>query len=62
MYEEKPEDVGDLYLDMAEAFHENGYYHTSKPLLERLVHSDQFNLVRQLPPLPTLPDSQPDLS
>lgn len=43
------EDVGDLYLDVSDAFHDNGYYSVSKPLLERLISSQHFNTVMSTP-------------
>ncbi|KAK2171464.1 hypothetical protein NP493_1062g00073 [Ridgeia piscesae] len=41
---EQPNDVGDLYLDVAEAFMEVGNYKSAKPILASLVHSDNYNL------------------
>jgi len=45
---EQPNDVGDLYLDVAEAFMEVGNYKSAKPILASLVHSDNYNLVSTL--------------
>ena len=42
---EQPDDVGDLYLDVAEAFMEEGGYKPAKPILAALVHSQNYNLV-----------------
>ena len=42
---EQPNDVGDLYLDVAEAFMEVGDYKQAKPILASLVHSENYNLV-----------------
>ncbi|KAI0230463.1 General transcription factor 3C polypeptide 3 [Lamellibrachia satsuma] len=41
---EQPNDVGDLYLDVAEAFMEVGDYKQAKPILASLVHSENYNL------------------
>ena len=45
---EQPNDVGDLYLDVAEAFMEVGNYKSARPILAALVHSDNYNLVSAL--------------
>ena len=42
---ENTEEVGDLFLDMCEALHENGNYKLARPLLEKLVSSQSYNLV-----------------
>lgn len=39
------DDVGDLFLDITDALQENGYYNLAKPLLEKLVKSQQYSLV-----------------
>lgn len=43
---ESPEEVGDLYLDVAEAYMECGDYSEAKPYLINLVHSEKYHLVR----------------
>ena len=45
LFEESPNDMGDLYLDVAEAFMDKGVYKEAKPILATLVHSDSYNLV-----------------
>ena len=42
---EDPEEVGDLYLDVAEAHMENGQYKEAKMILASLVKSTNYNLV-----------------
>ena len=45
LFDESPEDMGDLYLDVAEAYMEKGDYTQAKPILSALVASNQYNLV-----------------
>ena len=45
---ESVEEVGDLYLDVAEAYMDKGYYAECKPLLASLVDSEKYNLVTTL--------------
>lgn len=42
--EQNPEDMGDLYLDVAEAFLDVGEYNSALPLLSALVCSERYNL------------------
>ena len=42
--EQSVEEVGDLYLDVAESFMETGEYEKALPLLSCLVCSEQYNL------------------
>lgn len=42
--EQSPEEVGDLYLDVAEAYLDQGEYASALPLLSVLVVSDKYNL------------------
>ncbi|XP_046887097.1 general transcription factor 3C polypeptide 3 isoform X2 [Hypomesus transpacificus] len=42
--DQSPEELGDLYLDVAEAFLEQGQYSSALPLLSALVCSDKYNL------------------
>eukprot|EP00106_Octopus_bimaculoides_P016150 XP_014783592.1 PREDICTED: general transcription factor 3C polypeptide 3-like [Octopus bimaculoides] len=42
-YEENIEQVGDLYLDIAEAYMENALYSEAKSLFSVLVHSTTYN-------------------
>lgn len=42
--EQSPEEVGDLYLDVAEAYLDQGEYLSALPLLSVLVISDKYNL------------------
>uniref|UniRef100_A0A667WMA2 General transcription factor IIIC, polypeptide 3 n=1 Tax=Myripristis murdjan TaxID=586833 RepID=A0A667WMA2_9TELE len=44
LMEHSPEEVGDLYLDVGEAFLEEGKYVSALPLLSALVTSDKYNL------------------
>ncbi|XP_014340256.1 general transcription factor 3C polypeptide 3 isoform X2 [Latimeria chalumnae] len=44
LLEQNPEEMGDLYLDVAEAFLEIGEYNSALPLLSALVCSEQYNL------------------
>ncbi|XP_062578498.1 general transcription factor 3C polypeptide 3-like [Saccostrea cucullata] len=44
LFEEEVEEVGDLYLDVAEAYIDQGYYAEAKPILQRLVCSENYNL------------------
>ena len=46
LYEENPDEVGDLYFDVAEAYMEMGCYREAEPILAQLVHSYKYNLVR----------------
>ena len=39
------DEIGDLYLDVAEAYMEQGYYKECKPILATLVDSEKYNLV-----------------
>ncbi|KFM61205.1 General transcription factor 3C polypeptide 3, partial [Stegodyphus mimosarum] len=41
---ENPEDFGDLYLDVAEAFMEIKEYEFAKTLLSKLLKTDNYNL------------------
>ncbi|TNN46369.1 General transcription factor 3C polypeptide 3 [Liparis tanakae] len=42
--EQNPEEIGDLYLDVGEAYLEEGKYMTALPLLSALVISEKYNL------------------
>lgn len=42
--DQNPEELGDLYLDVAEAFLDQGQYPAALPLLSALVCSDKYNL------------------
>lgn len=42
--EQSPEEIGDLYLDVAEAYLDQGEYASALPLLSVLVVSDKYNL------------------
>ncbi|KAJ8252810.1 hypothetical protein GJAV_G00205870 [Gymnothorax javanicus] len=44
LMEQSPEELGDLYLDVAEAFLEEGEYASALPLLSALVCSERYNL------------------
>lgn len=44
MMEQSPEELGDLYLDVAEAFMDKGEYSSALPLLSALVCSERYNL------------------
>uniref|UniRef100_T1JHP3 General transcription factor 3C polypeptide 3 n=1 Tax=Strigamia maritima TaxID=126957 RepID=T1JHP3_STRMM len=44
LFEEKLDEVGDLYLDLAEAFSEVGLYSKAAPLLSDLVKSENYNM------------------
>lgn len=44
MMEQSPEEMGDLYLDVAEAFMDKGEYGSALPLLAALVCSERYNL------------------
>ncbi|KAI5090218.1 general transcription factor 3C polypeptide 3, partial [Silurus meridionalis] len=44
MMEQSPEELGDLYLDVAEAFMDKGEYGSALPLLAALVCSERYNL------------------
>uniref|UniRef100_A0A8C5S9J3 Ral transcription factor IIIC subunit 3 n=1 Tax=Laticauda laticaudata TaxID=8630 RepID=A0A8C5S9J3_LATLA len=44
LVEQNPEDMGDLYLDVAEAFLDVGKYDLALPLLSSLVCSERYNL------------------
>lgn len=44
MMEQSPEELGDLYLDVAEAFMDEGEYISALPLLSALVCSERYNL------------------
>ena len=39
------DEIGDLYLDVAEAYMEQGFYKECKPILATLVDSEKYNLV-----------------
>ena len=47
-FSESVDEIGDLYLDVAEAYMEKGYYTECKPLLATLVDSEKYNLVSKL--------------
>ncbi|MGH0161267.1 UNVERIFIED_CONTAM: hypothetical protein FKN15_053805 [Acipenser sinensis] len=44
LMEQSPEEMGDLYLDVAEAFLDIGEYNSALPLLSALVCSERYNL------------------
>ncbi|XP_040261605.1 general transcription factor 3C polypeptide 3 [Bufo bufo] len=44
LMEQNPEEMGDLYLDVAEAFMDIGEYNSALPLLSGLVCSEKYNL------------------
>ncbi|XP_075040863.1 general transcription factor 3C polypeptide 3 [Mixophyes fleayi] len=44
LMEQNPEEMGDLYLDVAEAFLDIGEYNSALPLLSALVCSEKYNL------------------
>ncbi|XP_038132374.1 general transcription factor 3C polypeptide 3 isoform X2 [Cyprinodon tularosa] len=44
LVEQSPEEVGDLYLDVAEAYLEQGRYTSALPLLSALVLSEKYDL------------------
>ncbi|KPP62700.1 general transcription factor 3C polypeptide 3-like, partial [Scleropages formosus] len=44
LMEQSPEEFGDLYLDVAEAFLDEGKYSSALPLLSALVCSERYNL------------------
>ncbi|KAM4705951.1 general transcription factor 3C polypeptide 3 [Rhinophrynus dorsalis] len=44
LMEQNPEEMGDLYLDVAEAFLDVGEYNSALPLLSALVCSEKYNL------------------
>uniref|UniRef100_A0A3Q4AG37 Uncharacterized protein n=1 Tax=Mola mola TaxID=94237 RepID=A0A3Q4AG37_MOLML len=44
LMEQSPEEVGDLYLDVGEAYLEQGDYPSALPLLSALVISEKYNL------------------
>ena len=44
LMEQSPEEVGDLYLDVGEAYLEQGEYPSALPLLSALVISEKYNL------------------
>uniref|UniRef100_A0A8C5Q5Z0 Ral transcription factor IIIC subunit 3 n=1 Tax=Leptobrachium leishanense TaxID=445787 RepID=A0A8C5Q5Z0_9ANUR len=44
LMEQNPEEMGDLYLDAAEAFMDIGEYNSAIPLLSALVCSEKYNL------------------
>ncbi|KAG9262313.1 general transcription factor 3C polypeptide 3 isoform X1 [Astyanax mexicanus] len=44
LMEQSPEEMGDLYLDVAEAFMDEGEYNSALPLLSALVCSERYNL------------------
>ncbi|KAM8905587.1 general transcription factor 3C polypeptide 3 [Spinachia spinachia] len=44
LMEQSPEEIGDLYLDVGEAYLEEGEYMSALPLLSALVISEQYNL------------------
>uniref|UniRef100_A0A8V0Y8X2 Ral transcription factor IIIC subunit 3 n=1 Tax=Gallus gallus TaxID=9031 RepID=A0A8V0Y8X2_CHICK len=44
LVEQNPEEMGDLYLDVAEAFLDVGEYNSALPLLSALVCSERYNL------------------
>lgn len=45
VFAESPEEIGDLYLDIAEAYMEEGEYSDAQPILASLVESEKYNLV-----------------
>ncbi|GAA6216172.1 general transcription factor 3C polypeptide 3 isoform X1 [Lates japonicus] len=44
LMEQSPEEIGDLYLDVGEAYLEEGEYMSALPLLSSLVISNKYNL------------------
>nr|XP_046237968.1 general transcription factor 3C polypeptide 3 isoform X2 [Scatophagus argus] len=44
LMEQSPEEIGDLYLDVGEAYLEQGEYVSALPLLSALVVSEKYNL------------------
>ena len=46
---ENADEVGDLYLDIAEAYMDHGHYTLAKPLLATLVTTTNYNLVSVMP-------------
>ncbi|XP_040888710.1 general transcription factor 3C polypeptide 3 isoform X2 [Toxotes jaculatrix] len=44
LMEQSPEEIGDLYLDVAEAYLDKGEYLSALPLLSALVISEKYNL------------------
>ncbi|XP_077981936.1 general transcription factor 3C polypeptide 3-like [Glandiceps talaboti] len=44
LFEESPDEMGDLYLDVAEAYVDTGQYQEAKPILATLVNSHKYNL------------------
>ncbi|KAM4710601.1 LOW QUALITY PROTEIN: general transcription factor 3C polypeptide 3 [Anableps anableps] len=44
LMEQSPEEIGDLYLDIAEAYLEQGRYTSALPLLSALVVSEKYDL------------------
>ncbi|XP_017281749.1 general transcription factor 3C polypeptide 3 isoform X2 [Kryptolebias marmoratus] len=44
LMEQSPEEIGDLYLDVGEAYIERGEYMSALPLLSALVISEKYNL------------------
>ncbi|XP_041822154.1 general transcription factor 3C polypeptide 3 [Chelmon rostratus] len=44
LMEQNPEEIGDLYLDVGEAYLEQGEYMSALPLLSALVISEKYNL------------------
>ncbi|KAM9325619.1 general transcription factor 3C polypeptide 3 [Gastrophryne carolinensis] len=44
LMEQNPEEMGDLYLDVAEAFLDVGEYNSALPLLSALVCSEKYNM------------------
>ncbi|XP_073498435.1 general transcription factor 3C polypeptide 3 [Phyllobates terribilis] len=44
LMEQNPEEMGDLYLDVAEAFMDVGEYNSALPLLSALVCSEKYNM------------------
>lgn len=44
LMEQSPEEIGDLYLDVGEAYLDQGQYICALPLLSALVTSEKYNL------------------
>lgn len=44
LMEQSAEEIGDLYLDVAEAYLDKGEYVSALPLLSVLVFSEKYNL------------------
>lgn len=44
LMEQSPEEIGDLYLDVGEAYLDQGQYVSALPLLSSLVMSEKYNL------------------